>query len=526
MTETWHPDESQLVPLVDGELHPAEATRLEQHVARCPECRDKVAAYRSLYGVYRSTVRATAPTPPQPWADLRSKFHELDAGRVLSRRQPSFRVNRRWMAVAASVLIGALVVKLATDTKLSAAELLRSASAAEVRSTPTKKIRVKTRKAIYVRPATRGAESELASLFRRANYNWDEPLSARSFAAWRDALPQKDDTVRVLNQTEWGRERFYRITTSTPQGELAEASITIRAADMRAVQEELKFRNDELVEITEAGETVETPSAVPSAPPDALADQPRPAARPVTASDELKVVAALHAIGADLGDPVEVKREPERIVVSSLATDPERQAQLRSAVGSLHGVQLQFEQPEMVRSAADSRRPAEAEGPKPSALLERLTATLGSRNTVENFTNHVMDLSEAALARAAALRSLAVRFPAEVESTLSEADRTVLQGIRATHSKHLLAGVRQLNDVIQPVVKPPQTGAIAFEDWQTGTASVLKAAQDVDRTITNSLAGAGPVEDPDTALRQLAAAAADFNARVAALHTTVAGARP
>ena len=524
MTETWHPDESQLVPLVDGELHPAEAARLERHVSGCPECRARVAGYRTVYGAYRSAVRASSPAPPEPWSDLHGRFCEMDAGRVLSRPQPSFRVNRSWMAVAASVLIGILVIRLATDTKLSAAELLRTASAVEVRATPPKKIRVKTRKAVYVRPATRGTESELASMFRRANYNWEEPLSARSFAAWRDTLAEKDDSVRVLNQTEWGRERFYRITTTTPAGELAEASITIRAADMRAVQEQLKFRNNEWVEITEAPES-EAPNATPL-PPVSVAEEPRQAPRPVTASDELKVVAALHAIGADLGDPVEVTREADRIVVSALAADGDRQAQIRAAVNGLRGVELRFEQPEAVRSAPLARRALEAEGPKNSALLDRLSAQLGSRSTVENFTNHVMDLSEAALARAAALRSLATRFPAEVEAAMSEADLATLRSIRATHSKHLLASVRQLNEVIRPVAKPQPAEAVTFEDWQSGTASVLKAAQNVDRTITNSLAGAGPVGDPDSALRQLGAAAADFNARVAALHTTLAGARP
>ena len=171
MTETWHPDESQLVPLVDGELHPVEAARLEQHIAGCPECQARVAGYRTVYGAYRSAIRASAPAPPEPWADLRDRFREMDAGRVLSRRQPPFRVNRRWMAVAASVLIGVILLRLATETTLSAAELLRNASAAEVRTAPPKKIRVKTKRAVYVRPATRGTESELATLFRRA-WTW------------------------------------------------------------------------------------------------------------------------------------------------------------------------------------------------------------------------------------------------------------------------------------------------------------------------------------------------------------------
>jgi hypothetical protein len=226
---------------------------------------------------------------------------------------------------------------------------------------------------------------------------------------------------------------------------------------------------------------------------------------------------------------VEVTRKAANIEVRALAADPERQAQIRTALAGLPFVTLRFEQPEEVRSAAPVRG-AEAEAPKTNALIDRLTAQLSDRDTVENFTNHVLDLSEAALARAHALRALATRFPPDTESALAGTDRATLQEIQADHTRRLVDSVRQLSDTLKPVVKaePAVPDRAAYSDWRTGTESVLSAAQTLDRALTNALAGSGAVEEPDQALSRLAASAADLQSRAAALRTVVAraGANP
>ncbi|HYO83356.1 MAG TPA: carboxypeptidase-like regulatory domain-containing protein, partial [Bryobacteraceae bacterium] len=363
------------------------------------------------------------------------------------------------MAIAASVVLAIFLFRLTSETTVSAAELLRDATAAETRKPEVrvKRLKVRTRKGVFIRPTRDVAASELAARFSSAGYDWNDPLSARAFASWRDTLAEKDDRVRLLYNSEFGSGRFYRVTTSTPAGDLAEASITIRAADLQAVHEAFRFRDNETVEITEEPEHTQQPSRL--LPPELRAtdanrgqqDQTITASRPVTAADEVQVLAALHSIGADLGEPVEVRRERSELVVVALAPSPDRQAQIRAALSTLPFVSLRFENPEPVASSQGEQRIAEAEAPRVNAFVDLLGTRLGSRNTVENFTNHVLDLSEAALARAHALRRLAERFPPETEAALPADAGEKLGAMRRAHSDKLMAGVRQLMEVIAPV---------------------------------------------------------------------------
>ena len=519
MSNVWHPDDDLLIPWLDGELDGTESTRVSLHVTGCAECEERLSSLRAV----SNEIARLVPPPPAPWAALRSRLEELDAGQSVQKRwRPLVRFNTKWLAAAAALLIGAVVIRLSTGDTVNAAELLRDASAAEVRAKPASQIRVRTKRAVFVRPASGHAESNVENLFREAGYNWEEPLSARSFSGWRDRLRDKDDRVKILSDRG---SRLYRITTATEEGTLAEASITLRAHDLRAIDSSFRFRNDEIVDITEEPEagTLNPP------PPPLIADsgqrqapaQPAATVREATPSDELRVLAALHEIGADLGEPIEIKRDKDAIAVSALVTDPERQAQIQTALAGLPLTQLRFSRPEAVQITERAPQPATA--PKTNALIERLTVRLGGRNTVENFTNHVLDLSEAALSRAYALRGLAARFPVSVESALNETDVRTLASLQQDHAKVLLSSVRQLSEVLKPLAAAEGSASVEpYPTWQTGSETVLQAAQNVDRSLTNALAGSGEVDQPDEALNRLARAASDLGARVAALQTTLA----
>jgi hypothetical protein len=103
-----------------------------------------------------------------------------------------------------------------------AAELLKKASArAEAQPARPRRIRIQTAtrkltRVVGVRPAAAAApEDALAAMFRSANYSWDDPLSAKSFQAWREALPRKSDEVSEAGgaatiRTSTDRESFAR----------------------------------------------------------------------------------------------------------------------------------------------------------------------------------------------------------------------------------------------------------------------------------------------------------------------------
>ena len=40
-----------------------------------------------------------------------------------------------------------------------------------------------------------GEQIEVARLFQAAHYDWNDPLSAQAFSAWRDPLSHKQDAV-------------------------------------------------------------------------------------------------------------------------------------------------------------------------------------------------------------------------------------------------------------------------------------------------------------------------------------------
>lgn len=540
--DTWHPDEAQLLGFADTELDSAQTALVEHHLRQCADCRARTTGIQALWPEYKQAVRKSLPPPPVPWPDLRSRLRELDVARVENQRRPPIRLSYRWLAAAAAVIAGAFIFQISGGRALSAAELLRDATAvaAHKPAPVSRRIRVKTRKAQFVRPAVKpvtsskaafsAEESGVAALFENAHYSWSEPLSPRSFSQWREQLPEKEDRVRVLRDTEWGSGRFYHITTTTPEGTLAQATITIRADDLEAVQQTFQFRDSEYVEVSENHEAPAIASAPDRRAAEPQTSLPASEARALTAADELRVVAALHAVRADLGDPVEITRDNDkrRIVVTALVTGTARQQQIRAALSGIPNTDLRFEQPEALRSSAagSARRADRGEGidaPASNGLQDRLAAQLGSRTTAENFTNHVLDLSEAALSRAHALRALAQRFPESSESELGPGDLATLRRIQQDHTTGLLTSVRRMHEVLLSVTQDPGDGeAPAFDDWRAGVENVLSAARRLDQAISDTLASSEPSGDPKEALSRLGRAASGLEARTTALQTTLA----
>ncbi|MBK9169709.1 MAG: hypothetical protein IPM24_19925 [Bryobacterales bacterium] len=318
---------------------------MQKHAAACSECRVQLEEWRAALWDYAAfhhqELKPSLPPPPRPWKPL---------GRGRLGWMPRIRDPRIWAALAAGVLLGVFLYQTAEET-VSAAEILDKAQARKTAaSAPAeRRIRIRTGSASFVRPAVMTSEREdlssLRSLFEQANYSWDDPLSARSFARWRSQLPSKEDEVRV-------------------------------------------FRNNELVEITEA---LTDDEPAPAIPPAHMAAAPPSPATPGPA-DELRVLAALNRLGADLGEPVEVHRDARRVIVSGLGLDLSRQDQIRDAVGRLPHVALRFEDPrpaaETAMIAADSLAM-----PVPEAVHEELEQQLGGPAAVEEYINRLLGSS-------------------------------------------------------------------------------------------------------------------------------------
>lgn len=493
-----HPADDELLAFGDAELPPAETDRVRAHVDTCPECRgrlDEIQAALAGYVRYHgSELKGGMPAPPRAWIDIRERLAALETKRARRVAMPSLRT---WLAAAAVLLICVAVARRFQHAPgVSASQLLRKASAAAsaAPARPHRRIQVKTRRGTLVRAVPPGAPSDayLPALFASAHYSWEDPLSAASFAAWREQLPEKQDQITT-------EAAFHHIRTSTPHGALAAATLSLRADDLRPVRETLEFRNQEWVEITEAPD--EPPAQVAAAPPPRVL--PAPGSGLSAPGRELRVLAALRSIGADLGEPVEVARRGSEVVVTGTGLDARKQEQVRASVAAVPGVVLRFEE-----APAAPAPPADAAPVRRSPAREpELAARFG-----EEFTNRVLDASDAVMARAHALRSLAARFPQQIEAGLSAPDEVLLESLRRDHQAALERAVEDLIAQLTPVLPgyTSASGGAPAGHWQARAQRLLAAARDVDRLLNTMLAGSGGESTAElaAALQRLEAEAA------------------
>jgi hypothetical protein len=508
-----HPGEDKLLRFADGELDAAEAKQVREHLSACWECRSQIEEIERTIAEcieYRKTALETCmPPPPQPWFDIRRAMDRANAAREprrfpwVSRLRPA-----RWIpagAIAAAAVVAFFYLENAPAAR--AADLLKRASiAAHSRPATPRRIQIRTKTATFVRtidlvhaPArTPEAHSPagLEAAFQAAHYSWDDPLSAAAYSGWRDQLRDKKDVVL----TEPGG---YVVRTTTNDGELAEARLELKTPDLRAVEAKLRFRNDEWVELSELPEErpAEVASVPVTAPPgggEAVVREPAPDTRAATASDELAVVAALHRLGADLGDPVEVTRSGSAVVVSGSGVAPVRQQEIRSELEGMPRVSVRFDVPGQSGVSAQPLPPARSGAGAAGRGSKELEDRLGNRAAYDRFVDSTLDGTEAMMARAYALRRLALEFPAATEGQLAAKDRATLRRMVSVHAEALAQKAAVLQNQLIPVLGGPAARDAtetprSTSSWQQGVEELFQAARRADALVIDILGGVGGI---------------------------------
>jgi hypothetical protein len=470
-----HVGEQRLQQFADGELEGPNADAVRRHVEDCRVCAGRVEEIRRADEAHlemHRALKASDPRPPREWADLRPLVAPSRArGRWWS-----------WAAAAAIVVAGAagLSYRLIRPAPVSAAELLRKAAEVEVWQRPTRRIRVRSSKGVTVRPAVVTADSsgDIAALFLAARFSWQDPFSARSFADWRNRLPEKRDSVR---QSE---DRYEIETTTTSAGPLESATLVLDARDLHPVRETLRFTTDQ-IEISEAQPEVVPVKPVFPAAPRVRREIPEDAG----VAAELKALAALRGIDADLGEPVRVIREGGAVVVAASGLTAARERQVRDAVAGIPGVTFRAEVEDAAPDDAPPQRRPQSRPEAPSRLAGRLG---------EDGVNRILDASDAVMARVYALRGLSRRFPPAREAELADADRDVLARLRGEH----VSGIRRSLDALGAALAPLLANRTALSEaqlgpWQDRAERIFSAARSMDQLLTRALAGGG--EAPDAA---------------------------
>jgi hypothetical protein len=439
--------------------------------------------------------------------DIRREFRRIDGAAERER----FRFGGwRWAAagVAAALVVLGVFYQLRNTPSVKAASILKKAvAAAESRPATPRRIRIRTRTAQITRVVQRGRRdampsADMQALFQAAHYDSGDPLSARAYQLWRDGLGgrERDEVAETPD--------YYRIRTTADEGELASASLTLRAADLEPVEGRLEFRNREWVEMSEIPEPSTTSEGAPVADgrvevPMRPVEPSRPAAAPpgpsASISDELQVLAALHQIGADLGDPVEVKRSEGRVVVGGTGVAAARQRDIREALAGKPNVAVEFSEPSAVpaEEAAGSGKPA---GPaKAGGLQARVEKQLGGRAEFERVSSQLLDWNEAAMARAYALRALARRFQTAEEAGLASADRGLLRDMARDHTSALAQQAGALRQALTPILLSLGGSASAARtpdarEWQTAAERLFESSRRVE-VLLSVLLGVAPDQD-------------------------------
>jgi hypothetical protein len=521
-----HPEDGTLLEYLDGELTRRQARKVQDHLKACWQCRTELeelqAAVNECVRYRKQVMIPCMPEPPAAWGRL--DFARVDA--ELARESFTARLGRwlsprrntplRWAlsGVMALALAIAIVQQLRETPKVEAAALLRKAVAASGNRPHTvRRLRILSSRGpmtriggvASVRPAA--GEMEIARHFEAARYDWNDPLSARAYAAWRETLARKVEEVSTADPA------VYRIKTTTPDSELSMASLDLRKTDFAPVAARFEFADREWVEVTESVDQLDSPASTvagatggtlrqPGVPPgpssqEIAAAEPAPPAP----SEELQVVAALHQVGADLGDPLEISREGGEVVVSGAGISPQRQQQIHNQLDRLPHVVVRFSDPvlpagtpALVEPATTRDAAVSTERPTYTARIEQ---RLGGRPQFERFSGQLLDWTDSAMSRAYALHRLAQQFTAASEGAMGAADRRTLRSLAREHLAAMRNNLAKVQTTVTPVLNGIGAAAGATDShpapaaWQAASERVLASGHRVEYLLAVVL-GAAP----------------------------------
>jgi len=535
-----HPDDGLLLRYLDGELPGRKARQVRTHLEACWQCRTHAEELQNVIGEcvrYRKNVLARSlPPPPQPWRslDFARADSELAARSIFTRVLSPFRnPGLRWALSGALVLALSFIVfqQLRVTPKVEAAALLQKAvKASQSRPAAVRRVRITTRTGqmtrvlgVAYKPLPR--EADIARLFDAAHYDWNDPLSAKSYSAWRDQLPHFQDAIASQPDS-------YDIKTTTEDSELLSATLKLRSADLEPVEGRFEFRNRDWVEMTELVDQQTNPASTvagtnggmprqPGVPPGPL-NVPAETAAPSAFSEELQVVAALHQLGADLGDPLEISREGRQVLVSGVGIPPQRQQQIHGLLDRLPHVVVRFDDPAFPAGATPVQsEPAarDAAGPEKSAYPARIEERLGGRPQFERFSSSVLDWTDSAMTRAYALRRLAQQFSAAAEDQMTAGDRRTLRKLGREHLAAFNQDAQRVANTVKPVLSGMGPGTAQLEaraeatTWQSASEDLLTSARRAEALLAVVLGVTPPERDSANTPAQLLVALAQLSSR-------------
>lgn len=454
---TVHVDEDHLLEFLDGELAQQEAQAVRAHLQECQACGQRLAELRAASLVFREFEQQAFRPAEVHWPSLASRLDAVD--REEARQRVRWRGAAGLLALAASVVVGVILFREAGAQEPTVEEVLaRSVHTPQV---ARRNVRVSAFGGAVIRPAvlsddgsTSGNDGRVRMMFVNARYEWNDPLSAKSYLSWRRHLARRHDAVLVQGGPE-AADRRYIVRTETDASSLRTASLTLRAGDLRPIEGSFEFGSEGSVQISETAEPVTPPlrqSAAPAIAPRPIPDEDLQELRP---EDALHVLAALNRAGADVGEPLELSKDTpgRKLVVSSNGLSDAVQRRLQSELAGLPKVELRVQGQVSMPGPGNGPEPTtQVSDQRPRTIVALLEERLGGPLKLQTVTEEVLEASGESLARAHALEVLAQWVPAPAEASLANSDRRLLRSLREQHYAALRKSVDRIETLLGPLV--------------------------------------------------------------------------
>ena len=505
MNKLTHLNTDDLILFMDRELDQKATAEAEQHLLLCIECGSRLQSLQKGSAAHHSyqqrVLKPALQTPENNWPSLADRLNS----------KPRFGTGKQlgmWWAAAAIAATLALVFSYlpmrgepSADQVLDKAQLVPESPSGEIVFT-TNKLRF-ARPAVLETGASEVRFQHVQALFIQSNYSWNDPLNARSFANWRRQLPDHRDYVTAIRED--GVRKFYRIRTRTDSGILHSAALTLEASTYHPTKASFEFQGEDLIEVSPQSE-------IPQNKPQE-AQTVRPVIRPkgtetlAGPEEELRVFAALDAIGADAEEDIDVKRDTgnHSVLVTGMGMTADRRKRIETALASIPNTVVRFSTSEPVRdsSAAPAQPPSADSGH--ASFLQKLQDMAGGARQLQTITDESLETSNSLFAQSHSLLVLAKEFPPPVEATLSPALARMLLALRQRHVGAMNYALRRLRDQVRPLLKEDVliTEKAEAASWQSESENLYESTRNLDRLLSRLLAGSYEEGAGEQMLKQL-----------------------
>ena len=327
-------------------------------------------------------------------------------------------------------------------------------------------------------------EEELKTRLAQAGVSWDAPLSAICYQDWHDQQRERQDQIRRS-----GRHLLV-LTTTTPNGEIAAQSLTVRDTDFHPVGRSVSFRDSETVEIAEldyrllpwsaasselfepegtrAFESRSTPPltvmpSLPALPSEAQLDEAELGARLV-----------LNELRADVGEQIQIVRSASAVEVKGLVETEQRRDELVHQLNFVPRVKTSILSMEELKRRGDRQSGnGDVATASVSAQLSPLEASVAARGwdgrRLRTVSQNLLSSALTASQESEALTELLDRFPSE--SGMTPVAQGTLLTLVFSHRMKLAEAVEQEQKVLDELAALP--GANALQDYESREALPL-----------------------------------------------------